>query len=508
MSDDTFLTAQEKRVIQSNYETILDHLKVDEIILKLLQEGLITTREKSDLKFSTDYEKGQHIIDEVLFKATYENLCSIRNILIKSGHASHKVIAKILPTRGEKIDYNLSSKNSESVPDRLGSSFNDSRRGSDPGLVRPTLPVEEEQNNRWSHCESQPSQQLSSTNTDTIDQETFLEAAGPKGVLKTLKSSFRRKKSFSSTPNISSEIPSLRSYGVKPNNNEVIGKTLCVIIANFTDDLDGYEKDKASLVYLHKNILKHEFVYEGSIPGYVDSLNNLTREELIKALGKIAELMNPLSGIDRFFLYILSHGDEDGIMTCAKGSAKQVEGVDPKTQRPLKDPKTGKQIIIRTQLQEIVDMFTHDNVPCLKGFPKVFINQSCRGSELLRAAGPPGEDTVDLHKEVWHPPKAKVAIGADVLVCEATSASNYAWVAEQGSLYIQCLVQVIEQYYEVEHFYDMLVEVNNRLAHKVKKGINPADNSIVPASQMPSITSKLTKKFYLGAAHHRAHFYQ
>ena len=72
-------------------------------------------------------------------------------------------------------------------------------------------------------------------------------------------------------------------------------------------------------------------------------------------------------------MFILSHGDHDGIMTLKEGSDTEKE-----------EDENG--LPVRMKIQDIADMFTHEKVGKLKGFPKVIFNQSCQVSDIIYIA--------------------------------------------------------------------------------------------------------------------------
>ena len=146
---------------------------------------------------------------------------------------------------------------------------------------------------------------------------------------------------------------------------------------------------------------------------------------------------------------------------------------------------------MHVQMTDVVNMFTHDKVPSLKCYPKVIINQSCDGPDILLGAGGP-----ESQPEPWTPPPARIAIGADVIVCDASSNSAKAWVTKtEGSVFIATLINVMGEYFQKEHFYDILVEVNDKVSRQI---INAqVGNGVGEAFQMQCIHSRLTKKFYL-----------
>ena len=271
---------------------------------------------------------------------------------------------------------------------------------------------------------------------------------------------------------------SFRIYGVKPNNHPTYGKSVCCIVANFTGDISGYWQDIRNITDFHRTDLPSDHLFEGDFNGL--PMNNLTKNQFMQLLQAIQDFLNEAEDVDRFFMYILSHGDEHGIQMCQEGSDFIQE--QDREQQP-----------VRVQMMDVVNMFTHNKVPSLKSCPKVIINQSCKGGEILQAAGDPGSGPYTAPCT----PPAKIAIGADVIVCDASSNNAKAWVSHsEGSVFISTLLRVMRDYITDDHFYDILVEVNNQVSQTRARG-RREDNAIVEAFQMPCIHSQLTKKFYL-----------
>ena len=158
----------------------------------------------------------------------------------------------------------------------------------------------------------------------------------------------------------------LLPYGIKPSSSKAHGNGMCVVIANFTGakELPGYEHDSANICQFFREVLGWKHVYEESMPSFEDEhqpLRNLSKSQFTKALSVIQKKLND-GKFDRFFLFILSHGDQYGIMTMKKGEKETDENGLP----------------VRMKIHDIAAMFTHEKVKELKGFPKVIFNQSCR----------------------------------------------------------------------------------------------------------------------------------
>lgn len=169
----------------------------------------------------------------------------------------------------------------------------------------------------------------------------------------------------------------LDRYDSKPD-----GKGLCLILANFTDDLKGYNTDVENITKFFRD--KLDFVVLG---GYGDKkeklFRDLTSPDFMKRLQETQDhLKNPSENFDKLFVFILSHGDESGIemmsdssssvagqMGALRMNSEHISSAD--VAEAVDDYKT------YVKIQDIVNMFTHDakGVPELKGCPKCFFLQ-------------------------------------------------------------------------------------------------------------------------------------
>ena len=154
---------------------------------------------------------------------------------------------------------------------------------------------------------------------------------------------------------------------------------------------------------------------------------------------------------------------------------------------------------VTVSMQEIVDMFTHDKVPLLKGFPKVVFRQTCQGNEVLKAATLPSQpSSVAVQPSKIPAPRKSLAVGADVLICEASSMSHMSFVSDKsGSLFIQTVLDSMRQHYRTDHLIDILGEVNRLVGLSQKYGEEPTSKKVIKVYQMPGIISRLTAKLYL-----------
>ena len=107
------------------------------------------------------------------------------------------------------------------------------------------------------------------------------------------------------------------------------GRGLCIIIANFigecpeTAHLKGYIHDKKHLVGLFEEELDFDVIVQTK----TRKLENLSLIEFQEALKELQdevqerfEKAGQINKYDRFFMFVLSHGGENGLCTCQPGS--------------------------------------------------------------------------------------------------------------------------------------------------------------------------------------------
>lgn len=161
--------------------------------------------------------------------------------------------------------------------------------------------------------------------------------------------------------------------------NKEGGKGLCVIIANFTDDLEGYKTDIVNITKFFRNELNFH-VIGGYGDDDEDSFRNLTTADFMDILRHTQNLLKTRgTTFDRLFVFVLSHGDESGIDMIKdrpKAAWDQKEGSERQNPQQVSSAaKMDDKFYVK--IEDIVKMFTHDEkgVPELKGFPKCFFFQ-------------------------------------------------------------------------------------------------------------------------------------
>ena len=79
------LTASEKRTLQSHAATFFDYLRVDEVLMHLLANGVISHHQKALIEAkNTIYDRNAALFD-ILMQSTYDRVMKFRDILISSG---------------------------------------------------------------------------------------------------------------------------------------------------------------------------------------------------------------------------------------------------------------------------------------------------------------------------------------------------------------------------------------------------------------------------------------
>lgn len=187
--------------------------------------------------------------------------------------------------------------------------------------------------------------------------------------------------------------------------------------------------------------------------------NDLKANEMLNLAIGLAE--KDYTKFDCFFLIVLTHGNQKGIL-----------GVDESS----------------IHIDAITGLFTAEKCPTLANKPKCFIIQACRGDEDDHGA-------VVADASAFIPPQLQsVPIESDFLIAYA-SPPGYASFRdkERGSWFIQKLVQVFKDYCEKEHLLDMFLRVNFLIAKVMSND---------GLKQMPLQECRLTKKCFFSVQPH------
>ena len=457
---EAFLTKEERRTIQRMYKHWLDYLRPEEFIIQLYTRDLIRLRERQQLDAKpTAYKKNECLFEIALQRITYDHLKKVREVLVQTEQVE---LARMLPVRYPDDYWQRYDRQQAQMRQQEQARMQQNQRGhGGPGNQgRSISPMD-----TTDHQHHGPAQEQKVNSANDPPQRNI---SNP---------------NFSTMPAARSEPPTnpnhLPSYKRKVNNST--GKGYCLIIANYTNDLTGYNKDVTNLKEFFRDVL-----------GYtVREKKDVKRAEMMCILKETAnELIITENNYDRLFVFVLSHGEKEGIQTC-KEDGKSDEWIG--------------QIKQHVTPEEVISLFTHNNLPTLRNFPKVFFFQMCRGKGIAQAAGGSAGESADqtmstedmecdLAQCAANPDK--IAIAADTLVCFASPPGYYSWVDKQkGSWLIQITLEVFKEYYQSEHLIDMITQVNKLVTSKTQ----PAQvrDQVQHVYQVPCIKHNLTQKFYL-----------
>ncbi|XP_074052001.1 caspase-14-like [Macrotis lagotis] len=141
----------------------------------------------------------------------------------------------------------------------------------------------------------------------------------------------------------------------------------------------------------------------------------------------------------------------------------------------------------KVNLSDIYEMFNNVNCPALQEKPKIFLIQACRGDR--RDGGVVQTD--DEPMELDYSEKTRLPTFSDYFIIYPTQEDHVALRdPDKGSVMIQAIVEVFQQYGKKWHIVDFFTQVNNSVVHTdfyIKK--NPIKVVLV-------MESSLTKAIY------------
>jgi hypothetical protein len=192
--------------------------------------------------------------------------------------------------------------------------------------------------------------------------------------------------------------------------------------------------------------------------------NDVRKQDIINACTDVSKRPD-LKNHSSLVVIILSHGEEDAIYAR--------DGLIP--------------------VDTIVTYFKGDNCAALRGKPKLFFIQSCRGTRV--------DEGVTLTTEAAYQGSLiavrKIPVEADILIHHSTVPGYFAWRNEtKGSWFIQKLCDVLERHSDRNlDLIELLTIVNRHVAYLC---YSKTDNEVTDdMKQMPSIINQLTRRVKL-----------
>lgn len=249
----------------------------------------------------------------------------------------------------------------------------------------------------------------------------------------------------------------------------------------------GYKQDIAHIknVFGHKLNYKVKTMLTNKKTGEEHSFINMNRKTFntnIRALQKY--LRQEDVKVKRFIVFFLSHGSTEGLCFINKGE---------------KEPDT------EIDSEDIPKFFYHNHVPALKGVPKAFFFQNCRGSCQVAAGGgytSPGR-ALDCELATGGGGGCTSdtrVYDSDIYRCWATLDCTKSYADEYGSWYVQRLLHHIKTRFEEE----TLTQILDRVALDFVNGIDVQEedeNGNITETkyhQFSTYRSTATKNYFLG----------
>ena len=230
----------------------------------------------------------------------------------------------------------------------------------------------------------------------------------------------------------------------------------CLIVDNWRfkngDVRYGSQKDASDLLAVFENLDFAVKIYE-----------NCSRNKIIKLMELAQQAHLVHSELTCFVVIILTHGNR-GILYGTDGKAVFID-------------------------KEIIEPFRGNNCPNLLGKPKLFIFQACRGGKEDGGVTKDHEqskveDDVETRESTN---QLQIPTEADILAAYPVPLGYAAWRDEEnGSWFIQSIVEAIQEYSEDHDLVSILTEVNRKVAEYEGE-----------KRQISSFVSQLRYKLYL-----------
>lgn len=221
----------------------------------------------------------------------------------------------------------------------------------------------------------------------------------------------------------------------------------------------GSEEDETSLVNFFEGEASWVDVYK---------MRNKTAPEIKEKISDLSK--RDFRNYQAFIFIILTHGSEEGVY-----------GVDGG--------------VVRIE-QDILSQFGGDNCPSLRDKPKIFIIQACRGDMTDEGCLVRAEDSICTRASIY----SYIPKFSEYLVLYPSSPGFTATRHEnQGTYYIQALVQIFKDFYRHEHLVEMLLRVNYKMALKDANYVK-RDGKVSTIKSMPCMDVRLKRKYYFHSA--------
>lgn len=220
---------------------------------------------------------------------------------------------------------------------------------------------------------------------------------------------------------------------------------------NESKELKGHKQDREALKKMWKEDFNCMVLVE----------KNLTSDAIKDEAKHFSEHMN---GDERYCaVFILSHGK----------FGDRIVGTDEET----------------VSFDEIISFFDNRNEK-LRGIPKLFFFQCCRGDLIDRGIPASTAAAAGMHQQGTLPEVS------DTMIMFATQRDKIAIVEENGSWIVKELIDVFQKYHKEQDLTSMLTIVNKRVSEREVQH-SPDDPNIVGAKCMSEYRSTLTAKLRL-----------
>lgn len=208
---------------------------------------------------------------------------------------------------------------------------------------------------------------------------------------------------------------------------------------------------------------------------FVSVKEDLKRHEILSECWAFARRPT-LANVDCMVLAVLSHGTAESLIC----------GVD------------GGEIHV---FEEIIPIFSPKKCPSLRGKPKMYIFNACRGEKtghsILNLSPSVEIERDELQRDGPYGDReytSQVLDNQDILLCYSTFPGYTSYRdPEKGSWYIQEFVDVFREQAHDEHVMDMLIEINKRVSQRNHRDTSSTASCV----QIPCPATSLTKKWYL-----------